>query len=88
MLAILTFFVVPSVNDPPFSSISAANNGLTSFRNVTLLRSALRVMGREQISLVTTVDSHPLFFGVHPFIAFFTIKDIDPDSLCFSFLPM
>ena len=68
------------------SSISAANNGLASLRNVTQLRSALRVVGREQISSGTTVSSYPFLFSLHPFIAFFTIKDIDPDSL-FSFLP-
>ena len=85
--AILTFFLSPSVNDPPFSSTSAANSGLTSLQNVTHLRSALRVMVREQISSGTTVNSHPFLFGLHPVITFFATKDIDPDSLCFSFLP-
>ena len=56
MHAILTFFVSPSVNDPPFSSISAENHGLTSLRSVTQLRSTLRVMGREHISSETTVN--------------------------------
>ena len=46
-LMILTFFVSPSVNDPPFSSISAANNGLTSLRKVTQLCSAQRVVGER-----------------------------------------
>ena len=79
-------FVSPSVNDPPFSSISAANYGLSSLQNVTQLRRALRFVGREQSSSGTTVDSHPFFFGLHPFIALFAIEDVDPDSLCFSFL--
>ena len=80
-------FVSPSVNDPPFSSVSAANCGLSSFRNVTQLRSALRVVRREQISSGTTVDSHPFFFSLYPFIAFFAIEDVEPDSLCLPFLP-
>ena len=44
----------------------------------------LPVVGREQISLGTTVHSHPLFFG---HIAVFAIKDVEPDSFRFSFLP-
>ena len=78
-------FVSPSVNDPPFSSISTANYGLTSLRNVTQLGSALRVVGREQSSSGTTVDSLPFFLGLHPFITFFVIEGVDPDPLCFSF---
>ena len=70
VLLTLAPFVSPSVNDPPFSSISGANYGLTSLRNVTQLRSALRVVGREQISSGTTVNSHPFLFGRHPFIDF------------------
>ena len=31
------------------------------------------------------MDSHPFFLGLHPSITFFTIKDVDPDSLCFFF---
>ena len=42
-------------------------------------------MARETSS-GTTVDSHPLFFGLHPFMAFFAIVDVDPDSLRFSLL--
>ena len=34
VLKVLASFVVPSVSDPPFSSISAANNGFASLRNV------------------------------------------------------
>ena len=85
VLLTLAPFVSPFVNDPPFSSISATNYGLTSLRNVTQLRSSLRVVGREQISPGTTVSSHPFLFGLHPFIAFFAIKDIDPDSRLFPF---
>ena len=59
-------FVSPSINNHPFSSISA--------------RSALRVVEREQISSGTTVDSHPFFFGLHPSIACFATEDVDPDS--------
>ena len=70
-----------------FSSVSAANYGLSSLRNVTQLKSVLRVVGREQISSGTTVDSHPFFFSLYPFIAFFAIEDADPDSLCLPFLP-
>ena len=40
---------------------------------------------REQSSSGTTVDSHPFYFGLHPFIAVFVIEDVDPDPLCFSF---
>ena len=32
------------------------------------------------------MDSHPFFFGLHPFIAFFAIEDVDPDFLGFSSL--
>ena len=60
--------VSPSVNDPPFSSISAAKNELASLRHVTQLRSTLRVVEREQISSGTPVDSHPFFFGLHRFL--------------------
>ena len=78
--------VSPSVKDPPFSSISTANDGLSSLRNATQLTSHLRVVGREQIFSGTTVNSHPIFLGLHLFIAFFAIEDVDPDSFCFSFL--
>ena len=80
-------FVSTSVNDPPFSSISAANYGLRSLRNVTQLGSALRVVGRKQSSSTTTVDSHPFFLGLHPFITFLVIEGVDPDPLLFLFLP-
>ena len=66
VLIILICFVSPSVNDPPFSSISAANNGLTSLRNVTQLRSALRVVGGEMITSGTTKNSHPFLFCLLP----------------------
>ena len=49
-----------------------------SLRNVTQPRSALTVV---EISSGTTVDSHALFFGLHPFIAFSAIEDVEPDSL-------
>ena len=32
------------------------------------------------------MDSQPFCFGLHLFTAFFGIEDVDPDSLCFSFL--
>ena len=46
--AILTFYVSPSVNDPPLST-SAGNNGLASVRNVIQLRSIRRVVGRTDL---------------------------------------
>ena len=66
VLLILAFFVSPSVIDLPFFFISAANNGLASLRNVTQIRCALRVVGTEQISSGTTLNSHPFLCGLHP----------------------
>ena len=76
--------VSPSVNDPPFSSISATNCGPSPVRGVAEMRSTRSVARDNRLLPGTAVDSHPFFLGLHPFVSLLAIEDVEPHLLRFS----